>query len=34
MNVLQAIYNRRAVKHFDPQHALTQDEEKQLLEAT
>ncbi len=34
MNVMQAIYKRRAVKHFDPQHALTQDEEKQLLEAT
>jgi nitroreductase len=31
---MDAIYSRRAVKHFDPGHELTQDEEKKLLEAT
>jgi nitroreductase len=34
METLDAIYSRRAVKHFDPGHELTQDEEKKLLEAT
>lgn len=34
MELLEAIYSRRAVKHFDPEHKLTQEEEKQLLEAT
>lgn len=33
MDTLQAIYQRRAVKHFDPAHHLTADEESQLLEA-
>jgi nitroreductase len=34
MNVIEAIYNRRAVKHFDPDHRMTPAEERQLLEAT
>ena len=34
MNVIDAIYKRRAVKHFDPDHRLTPDEERKLLEAT
>jgi hypothetical protein len=33
MNAMEAIYKRRAVKHFDANHVLTADEEKQLLEA-
>lgn len=33
MNPIEAIYNRRAVKHFDPDHKLTEAEEKQLFEA-
>ncbi len=33
MNTLDAIYQRRAVKHFDPEHHLTPDEERKLLEA-
>jgi nitroreductase len=33
METLDAVYTRRAVKHFDPEHELTQDEEKKLLEA-
>lgn len=33
MNVIEAIYKRRAVKHFDPAHQLTEEEERQLLEA-
>lgn len=33
MDTLQAIYERRAVKHFDPEHELTAEEEKQLMEA-
>ena len=33
MNVIDAIYNRRAVKHFDPEHRLTDDEERKLFEA-
>ena len=33
MNTLDAIYNRRAVKHFDAQHHLTAEEENTLLEA-
>ena len=32
MNVIEAIYNRRAVKHFDPEHRITADEERQLFE--
>ena len=34
MNTLDAIYGRRAVKHFAPDHRLTAEEEKKLLEAT
>lgn len=34
MNAIEAIYARRAVKHFDPDHQITADEERKLLEAT
>lgn len=34
MDTLDAIYSRRAVKHFDPKHKLTQEEETKLLMAT
>ena len=34
MNALEAIYQRRAVKHFDPSHKLTPEEEQELLQAT
>ncbi len=34
MDVIDAIYARRAVKHFDPSHRLTAEEERRLLEAT
>ncbi len=34
MDTLDAIYSRRAVKHFDPEHKLTQEEETKLLKAT
>lgn len=34
MNTFDAIAQRRAVKHFDPTHRLTPDEETRLLEAT
>ena len=33
MDTFEAIYERRAVKAFDPEHRLTPDEEKKLLEA-
>lgn len=33
MHTFDAIYARRAVKHFDPNHSLTRDEENKLLEA-
>jgi nitroreductase len=33
MDTFDAIYQRRAVKGFDPDHRLTPDEEKKLLEA-
>ena len=33
MNTFDAIYQRRAIKAFDPDHRLTSDEEKKLLEA-
>jgi nitroreductase len=33
MNVIEAICKRRAMKHFDPEHRLTEQEERQLLEA-
>lgn len=34
MNTLEAIYKRRAVKHFDASHALSETDERTLLEAT
>ena len=34
MNTLEAIYQRRAVKHFDPNHKITPEEEQKILEAT
>ena len=34
MNTIEAIYNRRAVKHFDANHRLSEDEEQKLLQAT
>jgi len=34
MDTFDAIYARRAVKHFDPEHKLTSEEETKLLEAT
>ncbi len=33
MNVIDAIYHRRAVKHFDPEHRLTAEEEQKLFDA-
>ena len=33
MDTFEAIYQRRAVKGFDPEHRLTKDEERKLLEA-
>jgi len=33
METMDAIYTRRAVKYFDPDHLLTDDEENKLLEA-
>ena len=33
MDTFEAIYERRAVKGFDPEHRLTPDEERKLLEA-
>ena len=33
MDVFEAIYQRRAIKHFDPEHRLSADEERKLLEA-
>jgi len=34
MNTIETIYRRRAVKHFDDKHSLTESEERKLLEAT
>jgi len=34
MNTTEAIYKRRAVKHFDDEHSLTKAEERKLLETT
>ena len=34
MNTVEAIYQRRAVKHFDAEHKLTKEEETKLFEAT
>jgi nitroreductase len=33
MDTFDAIYQRRAIKHFDPDHRFTQEEESKLLEA-
>jgi nitroreductase len=33
MQTFDAIYQRRAIKQFDPEHRLTEEEEKKLLEA-
>ena len=33
METFDAIYARRAIKRFDPEHTLTPDEERRLLEA-
>ena len=33
MDTFEAIYQRRAIKQFDPEHRLSADEEKKLLEA-
>ena len=33
MDTIDAIYKRRAVKHFDPEHRLNDNEERALLEA-
>ena len=34
MDTFDAIYQRRAIKHFDPEHQLSEDEITKLLEAT
>ena len=34
MNTIEAIYNRRAIKHFDSGHQMSAEEEAKLLEAT
>ncbi len=34
MDTFDAIYGRRSIKHYDPSHKLTADEEKKLFEAT
>jgi nitroreductase len=33
MDTFDAIYQRRAIKHFDPEHQLTKEEETKILEA-
>jgi nitroreductase len=33
MDTFDAIYQRRAIKHFDPEHQLTDEEETKILEA-
>ncbi|MHA1517114.1 MAG: nitroreductase family protein [Alphaproteobacteria bacterium] len=33
MNTLDAIYGRRAIKHFDPDHRIIEEERNKLLEA-
>ena len=33
MDTFGAIYQRRAIKHFDPEHQLTNEEETKILEA-
>ena len=34
MNTIDAIYGRRSVKHFDPDHKISAEEEGKLFEAT
>ena len=34
MDTIEAIYARRSVKHFDPSHVVSDEDEKKLLEAT
>ncbi len=34
MDALDVIYQRRAVKHYDPNHKITPEEEQKLLETT
>ena len=34
MNTFDAIYQRRAIKQFDPAHRFTKEEESKLLQAT
>jgi len=34
MNTIESIYARRAIKHFDPDHRMTEEEERKLFEAT
>ena len=33
MDVVEAIYARRAIKHFDASHKMTEEEEQKLFEA-
>ncbi len=33
METIEAIYSRRAIKHFDPEHRLSADEERRLIES-
>jgi nitroreductase len=33
LNTLEAIYKRRAVKHFDPDHKMSKEDEEKLLNA-
>ena len=33
MDTFDAIYKRRAVKYYDPEHELTDDEIRKLMEA-
>lgn len=34
MKTIDAVYKRRAIKHFDPTHKMSRAEEKRILEAT
>jgi len=34
MNTIETIHARRAVKHFDPEHRMSEDDERKLFEAT
>jgi len=34
MNVKEAVYARRSIKEYDPEHKLTAEEERELLETT